>query len=101
MKAPKVPGIFNFFRHMKGHNRFEYQPRYYDENKEKMQERYERISKELDSEVKEDRSEQFKNQLHHSWERTQHRTMGGGRMKLRIIIYAIILLGLAYLMLNK
>ncbi len=92
MQAPKIPSFFK----TKKPNQFYYEPRYYNERKEKMQERYSRISRELNTN-KGDRTdaEVFRSNLRHSWESSRN---GGAGHKLnyRIVLYIFALTALAY-----
>lgn len=92
MQAPKLPSFFRF----KKPNRFDYQPIYYDERKEKMEERYERISEELAIEKKEGRTTITKVQLREEWGRVSRNGKQTNKMAFIIYIYIIVLLGLVY-----
>lgn len=48
MEAPKLPSMFGI--KTRRPNQFYFEPRYYDEKKEKMQKRYDRIGKEVENE---------------------------------------------------
>ena len=48
MEAPKLPSMFGI--KTRRPNQFYFEPRYYNEKKEKMKKRYERIGKEIENE---------------------------------------------------
>lgn len=90
MLTPKIP---SFFKNKKP-NQFYFEPRYYSERKEKMQQRYERISRELDENNAERTStETFRSALRESWGSNKSRKSG---INYRVLFYIVILTGLAY-----
>lgn len=92
MQAPKIPSFFK----TKKPNQFYYEPRYYNERKEKMQERYSRISRELNrNDNTRTDSEVFRSSLRHSWE-TSRQGGTGNKINLRVVLYIVALTGLAY-----
>lgn len=98
MEAPKLPSLFGL--RSKRPNRFYFEPRYYNERKEKMKKRYDRIGKELDASSSERTNpEEFKATLQENWGNGYARSKVGGQMSRRVIIYVIALLALAYYML--
>ena len=98
MQAPKIPSFFK----AKKPNQFEYQPRYYSERKEKMDERYKRIQRELDAEKGKtsdtENREEFKSNLRHSWE--AGRRTRTKKLNIRIVFYVLFLLAVAYYLLR-
>lgn len=91
MIAPKIPSFFK----TKKPNQFYFEPRYYNERKEKMQQRYERIAKELDQEKSNEKtsSEVFRSTLRESWGANRKRKAG---INYKVMFYIVILSGLAY-----
>ncbi len=97
MKPPKIPSLFK----TKKPNSFYYEPRYYDEKKEKMAERRERIARELNNEKNEPAStEQFRSTLRQSWGYGRNRSENKG-INRRVLVYIVVLVGLAYYFLIK
>ncbi len=96
MEAPKIPSMFGF--RSKKPDRFHFEPRYYDERKEKMKQRYERIGKEVnnDGETERTNTEDFKSTLRENWGNSYSRSRAGNQMNRRVILYVIVLLALAY-----
>jgi hypothetical protein len=96
MEAPKLPSLFGF--KSKKPDQFYFEPRYYDERKEKMKKRYERIGKEIDNSEESTRTnpEEFKSTLRDNWGSGYARNKAGTQMNRRVIIYVIALLALAY-----
>ena len=92
MQAPRIPSFFK----SKQPNQFYYEPRYYSERKEKMQERYNRISRELnaDNNAKTE-TDVFRSTLRHSWE-SSRRSVNGNKINYRVMIYIVTLTALAY-----
>jgi len=100
MEAPKLPSLFGL--RTKDPNRFHYEPRYYDERKEKMKQRYERIGKEISNSNNErTNKEEFRSTLRENWNNGYSRTKSGNQMNKRVIIYVIALLALAYYILFR
>lgn len=100
MEAPKLPSMFGFGS--KKPDRFYFEPRYYNERKEKLKKRYDRINREVNTApVNEERnSEEFKSNLRENWGESYSRNRTGGQVNKRVIIYVIALLVLAYLVLS-
>jgi len=95
MEAPKIPSMFGL--RSKKPNQFYFEPRYYDERKEKMKKRYERIAKEVDStSEKNTPSSDFKSELRENWKNNYSRSKAGNQINKRVIIYVVTLLALAY-----
>ena len=98
MEAPRIPKLFGI--KTKKPSQFYYQPRYYNERKEKMKKRYARIEKELalEEKAKKDSSKEFRATLKDNW--NESRSKAVHKFNTRIILYALILLGLAYYILR-
>ena len=100
MEAPKLPSIFGL--RSKKPNQFYFEPRYYDKRKEKMEQRYNRIRKEIDStSANKTKTEEFKSTLRENWGNGYSRTKAGNQMNRRVIIYVIALFALAYYILFR
>ncbi|MDG1476341.1 MAG: hypothetical protein P8Q14_04290 [Vicingaceae bacterium] len=99
MEAPKIPSLFGF--RSKKPDKFYFEPRYYNERKEKLQKRYDRINREVNSAPasEERNSEEFKSNLRENWGESYSRNRTGGQMNKRVIIYVLALAILAYLIL--
>ncbi|PCJ28149.1 MAG: hypothetical protein COA97_02415 [Flavobacteriales bacterium] len=96
MEAPRIPSMFGF--KSKKPNQFYFEPRYYDEQKEKMLKRYDRIAREVTNKPSFERlnSEDFKSTLRENWGTNYNRAKAGNKMNTRVIIYVIALVALAY-----
>lgn len=88
MEAPKIPGLFK----TKGPKSFHFKPRYYDEQKERIEKRRQQIKRELVAEGKLSDAEkdtfnrlERKHRSHHSYRKSARRSN---------IRFAIILMGL-------
>lgn len=99
MEAPKIPSLFGF--RSKKPDQFYFEPRYYDERKEKMKKRYEQIEREVSNNPSFEKSntEDFKTSIRENWGNSYSRTRAGNQMSRRVIIYILALLGLAYFIL--
>ncbi len=100
MEAPKIPRLFGI--KTKKPNQFYFEPRYYNKRKEEMDKRYAQISKEVALEKKQQSTptKDFKSTLRENWGSASHRKKIGNVFNTRIIIYAAVLLILAYFMLR-
>jgi hypothetical protein len=102
MEAPKIPRLFGI--KTKKPSQFYFEPRYYSERKEKMDKRYAQIGKEVELEKKnstpESQSDEFRSTLRENWGSSSHTKKAGNTFNTRIIIYAVVLLGLAYFILK-
>jgi len=96
MEAPKLPSMLGF--KSKKPNQFYFEPRYYDERKEKMQQRYERIDREVNSNSSNNRTNatDFKSELRDNWQNNYSRSKAGNQMNKRVLIYVVGLMALAY-----
>ena len=95
IEAPKIPRLFGI--RTKKPNQFYYEPRYYNERKEKMGKRYAQIEKEL--ELEKNKSE-LKSTLQEHWGSASKIRKLKKTFNTRIIIYTLILLGIAYWLLR-
>lgn len=91
MQTPKIPSFFK----SKKPDQFYFEPRYYNARKEKMQERYDRISREVSSEKsnKTD-TEVFRSNLRENW--GANRLQNKNKTSYKVLFYVVILSGLAY-----
>ena len=97
MEAPKIPSLFGM--KFKKPNRFYFEPRYYDERKEKMKKRYERIRKEIESEKQSSsrtNPTELRSEMRENWTGSYSRGASGSQMNSRVIIYVVILSALVY-----
>lgn len=92
MQAPKIPKMFGIYT--KQPNRFDYTPRYYNERKEKLDKRIAQIKKEVTL-TKNKNKEDYKTALSENWGAT-YRQQSANAINKRVVIYLVILLGLAY-----
>lgn len=98
MKAPKLPSFF----HSQRMRQFEYQPRYYDDDKARRKQRNAEIEKEANGERTQDQRreeydpEAFRSNIRERWERSNASGTAANRASLRVIIIAAILLYFAY-----
>ncbi len=95
MEAPKLPSLFGF--RSKRPEQFYFEPRYYNERKEKMKKRYDRIGREVENTSTErTNTEEFKSTLRENWGSGYARNKAGSQMNRRVFIYVLALLALAY-----
>ena len=80
----------SFFKRQK-YKSFEYSPRYYDESKERLQERYNRIQSELDGRRNPELSGSFRENLRESWERNKKSPSPHAPSMVRMVVIALIL----------
>lgn len=92
MQPPKIP---SFFKNKKP-SQFHYEPRYYNERKEKMDEHYNRISRELNPENNQ-RAETdfFRSSLREQWG-ASHQRGNSLAVNKRVLFYIVFLVVLAY-----
>jgi hypothetical protein len=92
MQPPKIPSFFK----TKKPSQFNYEPRYYNERKEKMDERYSRISRELNPNNNErTNTDVFRSSLREQWGAT-HQRGNSSAVNKRVLFYIVLLVGLAY-----
>jgi hypothetical protein len=96
MEAPKIPSMFGL--RSKKPNQFFFEPRYYDERKEKMKKRYNQINRAINQDLSCENSntEDLKSIIRESWGNSYSRTKAGNQINKRVIIYVLALLALAY-----
>jgi len=96
MQAPKIPSLFGL--RSKKPNQFYFEPRYYNERKEKMKKRYARIQKELETNPDQERTnvEDFKSTLRENLGNNYSRNKAGNQINRRVFIYIIALAALTY-----
>lgn len=99
MEAPKIPSMFGF--RSKKPDQFYFEPRYYDERKEKMQKRYETIRREENNAGFAERShpQDFKSALRENWGNSYSRNRSGNKVNTRVFFYIVALSVLAYFIL--
>lgn len=95
MQTPKIPSFFK----SKKPDQFHFEPRYYNARKEKMQERYDRIAKELgDNKSTPTDREAFRSNLRENWSASRRQKTG---FNFRILFYVVVLAGMAYYLLAR
>lgn len=95
MEAPKLPSMFGI--KTRRPNQFDFEPRYYNERKEKMKKRYDRIGKEVENEgTARTNPEEFRSTLKENWGAGYARNKMGTTINRRVIIYIMALVALAY-----
>lgn len=95
MEAPKLPSMFGI--KTRRPNQFYFEPRYYDERKEKMKKRYERIGKEVENEGSvRTNEEEFRSTLKENWGAGYARNKMSSTINRRVVIYIVALAALAY-----
>lgn len=96
MQTPRIPSFFK----SKKPDQFYFEPRYYNARKEKMDERYARISREVNPENSEKTdTEVFRSSLRENW--SANRVKNTNKTSYRVLFYIVILSGLAYYFLIK
>lgn len=75
---------------------FDYAPRYYDESKEKMKERYERIAAEIEGKSSTFSEENFRSNLRENWRRNKKTSSPQAQSMIRMVLIAIILIVISY-----
>ncbi len=99
MKGPRIPSVFRVFR-SKDPQQFEYRPRYYNEAKERIEERYAEIEKEMEmgEEEKLVMKEQvrFRHEMQDKWVR-DHRSRTTRSANIRLLIIFLFLCLLCYI----
>ncbi len=101
MEAPRIPSLFKFGR-TNGPKRFEFQTRYYDEQKERMKERYDRLKLEVSEEelTRTQTRDRMRAAIDQKWKRGQYQK-ASALQRIRVLIIVLILgLGSYYLYLK-
>ena len=91
MEPPKLPTIFKQGRA----SNFNYQPLYYDEEKERSEELKRKYAGEPDKLTRED----FRSQLKADWKKTRSRQVGSSNMRLVLIVIGLLLV--SYLIISS
>lgn len=91
--------ISSFFKKTR-YKTFEYTPRYYDEAKEKMKDRYDRIQAELDGKDAAFSKDRFRNNLRESWQNNKKTSSPQAKSIVRMLVIAVILILLSYFILG-
>lgn len=99
MRAPKLPSIFKLTEHNR-HKRFHYEPRTFDERKERLEKKRKEIEKELNIERRLGKKyeEHLREKITDSWSRreTRRQQRNSGIRLLLILAALLILLYLIY-----
>lgn len=99
MKPPRVPTLFKLGKY-NSHRQFHYEPRTFDEQKRKLEERRKQIERELEAEKKLGKNYEahLRETIHDSWARreTRRQNRNSGRRLLLILAALIIILYLLY-----
>jgi hypothetical protein len=83
------------------HQRFHYNPMYYDERKERLDKKKELYRKMHDGALSTDeRREMFKDNLRENWSRTDIRGLQHRKANLRVILLILIIVALGYFIFN-
>ena len=97
MKAPRLVDMMTLFR-TQGPRGFAYDPRYYDEAKEKMQERRARLGMDLEAEMSlDERKALMAERMKHSW----HRESSDWQRVLRLAVAAVAVVAGLIVMLRR
>lgn len=100
MEAPRLPSMFGF--KSKKANQFYFEPRYYNERKEKMDQRIKRIGKDIGVEDSgKSHKEDFKAEMRENWGSSYSKNVAGNQLNRKVIFYVIALFGLAYFLLFR
>jgi hypothetical protein len=90
-----------FFNTGSKHQRFHYNPMYYDERKERLEKKKEHYRKLHNGEIStEERREMFKDNLRENWSRVDVRSSHHRSANLRVILLIVIILTLGYFIFN-
>lgn len=96
MEAPKLPS----FLKIPSYKKFNYKPLYYSERKEALEERVEKIKRELEAEKNEDPKERVKRKIAEKWQRQSHNKQVT-LSNIRIFVIFSVLVGLMYYLLKS
>ena len=102
MKAPKLPSII---KHSYGFKRFEFKPRYYDEEKERLERRKRSIQSEVDREQKQkynpaiERHARMRISMEDTWRNRRARETR--KSNIRVAIIVAILVGIILIIKQK
>lgn len=92
MKPPRIPSVFKISKN--SHKRFDYKPRTYDEQKEKLEERRISIEKEIAREQRlgENYESHLRERITDSWSQRETRRQKRASSKRLLVILAILAL---------
>lgn len=95
MKAPKLPSLFKL-RKYNYHRQFDYQPRYYNEQAEKLQKRQRQIERELELEKKLGKTHEqvLRDRISESWgrrEMARHRRNSSRRILIILVVICLLM----------
>ena len=92
---------FRFLNKTIEHQRFQYNPMYYDERKERLEKKKEQYRKlDEDGVSDEERTEYFKEKLKENWSRGEYRQSQQRSSNLRILLLIGLILALGYFIFN-
>ena len=92
---------FKFFNKTIRHQRFQYNPMYYDKRKERLDKKKELYRKMHDGEMSnEERRELFKDSLRENWSRADVRKAQHRSANLRVLLLIVIIVALGYFIFN-
>ncbi len=97
MKAPKVPSFFKFGR-TNGPRQFTYTPRYYDEQKERIEDRKKLLNVEEKPLPDDVRREVMREKMRDTWDRRSLAPNNGFSVKRFVIILLVLCAGMYYLL---
>jgi DNA gyrase/topoisomerase IV subunit B len=98
MKPPRIPSIFKLTEHNQA-KRFQYTPRTYDEQKEKLEKRKREIEKEIDREKRlgTNYEQHLRERINDSWSRREMRRQQRNSSRRLLLILAGILILLYFI----
>lgn len=101
MEAPRIPSLFKFGR-TSGPKRFHFPTRYYDERKERLEERYEQLKLEMskDELTREQIRDRMKAAIQDKWKRNNYHR-GNVFRQARVLLIFVILTLIAYYIFYK
>ncbi len=93
MKPPRIPSVFKLSDH-NSYKRFDYKPRTYDEQKEKLEKRQRQVEKELAIEQRlgKNYEAQLREKISNSWSRKETRRQSRNSSIRLLVILAILVL---------
>lgn len=98
MKPPRIPSVFKLTQHNE-HKRFHYEPRTFDEQKEKLAKRKREIEKELEREKRLGKNYEthLRESIHNSWSKRETRRQKRNSSYRLLLILAALLALLYYI----
>ena len=91
---------FKFLNNTLQNRKFDYNPRYYDERKDRLQKRKEEFERMESSEITpEERREMLRENMRGEWMRADYRQQQQKAANMRIVILVLVILGLGYFIL--